>query len=157
MAEKTRISDELASFLESGLAIVVATRDAELQPYCAWGWAAKVERDRSVLTVFLYEDAAREMLKNLEAHPEIAIDLDLPTSHRACQLKGFHESSRPARASERALVEKQVEAFSADLDRIGIPRAMTAGWETWPCTALEVRVTELYEQTPGPGAGEPLR
>jgi hypothetical protein len=34
---------------------------------------------------------------------------------------------------------------------------MTAGWKFWPCVAIDLRVTELYEQTPGPGAGELLR
>ena len=88
---------------------------------------------------------------------QIALDCDLPTTHRACQVKGRFVSSRPARKAERAEVERQVQAFTADLEAIGIPRAMTAVWKTWPCTALELRVTQLFEQTPGPGTGEPLR
>jgi hypothetical protein len=152
-----RISDELAAFLESGLAIVAATRDAELQPNCAPAWAVRVHADRVHLTAFLYKTAAQEMLRNLESHPEIALDFDRPTSHRACQVKGIYLSARSAKAAERPTVEQQAEAFAADLDDIGVPRALTAGWEIWPCTALKLRVTELYEQTPGPGAGEPLR
>jgi hypothetical protein len=105
----------------------------------------------------MYEQAAREMLRNLESHPEIAIDLDLPTSHRACQVKGRYRSWRQAHAAERAIVERQVEGFANDLEAIGIPGTIRAAWATWPCIALEVEVTELYEQTPGPGAGEPLR
>jgi hypothetical protein len=34
---------------------------------------------------------------------------------------------------------------------------MTTGWTIWPCTAFEVEITELYEQTPGPGAGERMK
>ena len=34
---------------------------------------------------------------------------------------------------------------------IGIPRAMSASAETWPCIALDIRVTQVFEQTPGPG------
>lgn len=152
-----RISDELVEFLQSGLSIVVATRDGDLQPDGAVAWAARVHDDREGLTVFLHEQAAREMLANLAAHPEIALDFDRPTSHRACQVKGVHVATRRARASERALVERQLEAFAGDLEAIGIPRAMTGGGTTWPCTALELRVTQLFEQTPGPGTGEPLR
>jgi hypothetical protein len=151
------IPDELATFLESGLSIVVATRDGALQPDGAVAWAARVHDDRRRMTVFLHEQAVREMLANLESHPEIALDFDRPTSHRACQVKGLHVRARRARASERALVERQVHAFAADLEAIGIPLAMTAGWNTWPCMALELRVTQLFEQTPGPGTGEPLR
>ena len=151
-----RISDELTEFLESGLSIVVATRDGELQPDGAAACAVRVHDDRARLTVFLYERAARDMLRNLESHPGIALDFDRPTSHRACQVKGLYVASRRARAAERAVVERQVDAFATDLEAIGIPRAMMAGTKTWPCLALEVRVTELFEQTPGPGTGEPL-
>lgn len=143
--------------MESGLAIVIATRDGELQPDGATGWAVRIHDDRSRLTVFLYEDAATEMLRNLRSHPEIAIDLDLPTSHRACQVKGVFVASRPAEVSERAEIERQAGAFAKDLEAIGVPREATEGWKYWPATALEVRVTALFEQTPGPGAGDPLR
>lgn len=156
MDPESRISDELAEFLSSGLSIVVATRDAALQPDGVAACAARVHEDRGCLTVWCYEEAAAEMLRNLRQHPEIAVDFDLPTSHRACQVKGLCTGSRPAREDERAEVERQLEAFGADLQKIGIPAAAFAGWKSWPCTALEIRVTELFEQTPGPGAGEPL-
>ena len=157
MATNITITNELAQFLESGLSIILATRDSELQPDGAAGCAVRVHEDGTGLTVFLNEDSAKHMLRNLKSHPEIAIDLDLPTTHRACQVKGVYVSSRRARAAERAEIDRQIASFAADLEAIGIPRAMFAELKTWPCTALEMRVTELYEQTPGPGAGEPLR
>ena len=156
MAGQPLISDELASFLESGLSINVATRDDELQPDGAMGWAVRVHDDRARLTVFLYEKAARAMLRNLKTHPEVAVALDRPTSHRACQVKGHFVSTRRGKATERAEVERQVDGFFTDLEAIGIPRAMVAGMKIWPCVAIELRVTQLFEQTPGPGAGEPL-
>lgn len=157
MQQQTAISEELAQFLESGLGIAVATRDGELQPDSAWAWAARVGEDRRSLTVFMVDDAARQVLRNLEVHPEIALAFDAPTTHRACQVKGLYVASRPAEAAERALVERQADGLFDELEAIGIPRAMTVGWRTWPCTALEVRVGQLFEQTPGPGAGEPMR
>jgi Pyridoxamine 5'-phosphate oxidase len=151
------IPEDLVTFLESGLSIVAATRDGDLQPDGAAALAVRVHDDRARVTVFFYQEAAAQMLRNLKSHPQIALDLDLPTTHRACQVKGLYVASRPARAAERPEIERQVEGFAADLEAIGIPRSMMAGWKTWPCTALEVRVTELFEQTPGPGTGEPLR
>jgi hypothetical protein len=154
---EAKISGELAAFLESGLSIVVATRDGAMEPSGAAAWAAAVGAGGARLTVFLYEDAAKAMLANLESHPEIALDFDRPTTHRACQVKGVYVSSRRARPAEKALVERQIEGFSRDLEAIGIPREMCAGWTTWPCRAVELRVTQIFEQTPGPGTGEPLR
>ena len=151
------ISDELANFLESGLSINVGTRDDELQPDGAIVWAVHVHDDRAQLTIYLHKDAARAMLRNLRAHPGIAVLFERPTSHRACQVKGRFVSTRPARTTERAEVERQVDSFFTDLEGLGIPRAMVDGLETWPCVAIQLRADQLFEQTPGPGAGERLR
>jgi hypothetical protein len=154
---KSLISDELAVFLESGLSINVGTRDRELQPEAAIAWAVRVHQDREHLTLYMHKEAAESMLRNLREFPEIAVVLDLPTSHRACQVKGRFVSTRPAKASERDHVERQMARFLDDLEGIGIPRAMAAGFKVWPCVAIEMKAMQLFEQTPGPGAGEPLR
>ena len=157
MTLEVLIPKELVTFLQSGLSIVAATRDADLEPDGAAALAVRVHEDRAGLTVFFYQEAAERMLRNLKSHPQIALDLDLPTTHRACQVKGLYTSSRPALEEERPEIERQLESFAADLEAIGLPRTMMTGWKSWPCTAIEVRNTELFEQTPGPGAGEPLK
>jgi len=149
----TPLDEELARFLESGLAVTVATRDAHLQPDGSWAWAVRVEEGRSHLTVFLHEDGAAAMLRNLADHPEIAVVLDRPTSHRACQVKGTFVAARPAHPEEKEEIARQVESFRADLASIGLPAGLTAGWVLWPATALSIRVTDVFEQTPGPGTG----
>ena len=157
MASKLFISDELADFIESGLSINIGTRDAKLEPDGAIAWAARVHDDRSQLTLYLHKEAAKAMLRNLRLHPGIAVVFERPTSHRACQIKGRFVSTRPAKAGERAKVERQMDGFFSDLEGMGIPRALLAELEIWPCVAIQMRATELFEQTPGPGAGEPLR
>ncbi len=152
-----RISDELAAFLESGVSIVVATRDGALRPDGAMACAVKVHDDRGAITLYLYEQAAAEMAPNLAVCPAIAVNFDRPTTHRACQVKGDVVATRAAAASERALVERQMDGFADELDAIGLPREATVAWPRWPCVALEVRVRHLFEQTPGPGTGGPLK
>ena len=157
MPAEPRITLELAEFLESGLAIVVGVRDGDLNPDGAAAWAVEVDEERSRFTVYLHEIAAAELMRFLRSHAEIAINLDQPTSHRACQAKGVFVGTRAARDDERELVDRQVEGFRKDLAEIGFPPALTAAWRTWPCTALDVQVTQLFEQTPGPGTGGPLK
>lgn len=151
-----KISAELADFLESGLSVTAGTCDAELRPDGARVWGLRVHDDREHLTVFFHAKAAPAMLRNLEACPRLALSVDRPKDSRACQLKGEFTGSRRGRAGDRALVERQVDGFLAQLEEIGIPRAMTSGWTFWPCVAVDLRITHLFEQTPGPGAGEPL-
>ena len=150
------VSEELAAFLQSGLSITAGTRDAALRPDGARVYALRIHEDRERLTAYFHAKAAPAMRRNLADCPLLALSVDRPNDSRACQLKGTFLGSRRGRASERALVEQQVDGFLTQLEAIGIPRAMTAGWLYWPCVAVEMRVTELYEQTPGPGAGEPL-
>lgn len=151
------ISPELATFLESGLSITVGTRNGELEPTGARAWAVRVHDDRAHLSVFLYEKSVDGVMKNLASHPEIALAIDRPTDSRACQLKGIVVASRAAKPEERAEVERQVDGFLSELETLGIPREMTAGWNFWPCVVVDARITQLFEQTPGPGAGEPMR
>lgn len=158
MKKKTTVlTKELAAFLESGLAIVVATRDESLQPDGAPAWAVRVLEDLRHVTVFVHAKSAPALLENLERHREIAIVLDKPSTHRACQIKGTLVSSRKARAGERDEIVRQLELFRSDLGVIGIPEEMTIDWQAWPGVALEVSVSQVFEQTPGPGAGEPLK
>jgi hypothetical protein len=157
VTKRLLISDELAGFLESGLSINIGTRDGELQPDGAIAWAVSVHSDRMHLTLYMHKEAAHAMLRNLRDYPQMAADFERPTSHRACQVKGRFVATRPGKASEREHVERQVRRFFDDLEGIGIPRAMVQGFKVWPCVAIEMRALELFEQTPGPGAGEPLR
>ncbi len=147
-------SDELASFLESGLSIVVGARDDALRPDGAAAWAVRVHDDRVHLTLFLYVENAARLEPTLAECPHVAVTLDLPTTHRACQVKGVVVSTRAAVEEERPELERQLEAFNRHLEELGYPRAMFAGWKTWPSTAIVMRATELFEQTPGPGTGE---
>lgn len=150
-------SDELAAFLESGLSIVVGVRDLSLRPDGAAALAARVHDDRAHLTLFLYEENAERIRSILDECPQIAVTLDLPTTHRACQVKGVVVEMRAATESDRPEVLRQLDCFNRDLEELGYPRAMFAQWKVWPCTAIVVRAHELFEQTPGPGTGERLR
>lgn len=151
------VSDDFAAFLEAGQSLVVAVRDSELRPHASRAWALQVHPDGRHVSLFLYSKAAASVRKHLESHPEIAVDVDAPNSHRACQIKGRYSGSRRARAAEKGLIERQVAGFIGQLEEIGIPRELTAGWIHWPAMAIEFEITELYEQTPGPGAGEPMK
>jgi hypothetical protein len=39
---------------------------------------------------------------------------------------------------------------------IGVPPRITLRMNHWPCYAVRLRVTSIYDQTPGPGAGGAL-
>ena len=150
------LTEEVASFLASGLSLNVATASRELEPNGTRAFAAVVEPDREHVVVFVHASAAPGLVRDLAENPRIALTFGRPVDHRTCQLKGAFAGSRDATPTDREEVERQAEGFARSLELIGISRAAMAGWNPWPATALRFRATELYEQTPGPGAGEPL-
>lgn len=149
------IRGELAEFLKDGLGIHIGTRDTRMQPNGARAVAVTVE-DREHLLVYVSKAAVQRVLPDLEENGHVAIVLARPTDERACQIKGRFVDVRPARTSERVFLAVQWDRFLQNLERIGIPRAGSANWSTWPAVAIRIRVTEVFDQTPGPSAGAPL-
>jgi hypothetical protein len=151
------LPEGFADFLESGVSISISTRDADLAPYGTRVWAAKVDGDGAHVTAFLTAKTGGPILENLGANGQVALCFDRPSDSRACQLKGVFVDSRRCRPAEREELERQVGGFFADLETIGVPSALFAGWVRWPAIAVRFRVTDVFHQSPGPGAGERLR
>jgi hypothetical protein len=149
------IDAELARFLGEGLGIHIGTRDKELQPNGARVTAIKVDDDGTHVTVYVPQVASSRVLSDLSNGPA-AVVLARPIDDRACQIKGVFTGARPATADEEPFVKAQWGRFLASLEQIGIPRDGLAGWSIWPSVAVRIRVTALFNQTPGQNAGAPL-
>ena len=108
------------------------------------------------MTAFLHKPVGEALLPVMEEHPEMAVAFSRPTDHRSCQAKGVFVGARPARPREKEIVLRQADGFLQELERVGIPKAATARWKSWPSLAVTMRVTHLFEQTPGPGTGGPM-
>ena len=150
------LSQQLASFLEEGLAIHLATHNARLEPSAARVAALTVDPDRRHVLAFLSEGGASAVLADLEDNGQVAIVCARPPDERGCQVKGTFVEAREATSGERALVTTQWERFRDRLEMIGLPRLATDGWVIWPCTAIRFRVQAVFDQTPGPRAGTPF-
>jgi hypothetical protein len=150
------IDPELAAFLQEGVGIHIATRDAALRPSGARAIAAEVEADGKHLVVYVAHLAAARLLPDLEANAQVAIGFGRPIDDRACQVKGVFTGARDAAEGERAKVLAQWDGFLTSLEQIGIPRAATKAWATWPAVAIRLRANAIFNQTPGPDAGARL-
>jgi len=151
------IDRELAAFLEEGLVIHLGTRNAHLEPTGARVTAVTVDVDGSHVTAYVPKVAAGRVLRDLEDNGLLALVFVRATDDRACQVKGVLVGARAASPRERTAVTAQWDRVRRSFERIGIPRALTESWIIWPSVALRVRVTDLFNQTPGPGAGASLR
>ena len=147
------IAPQLAAFLEQGIGIHIGTRNEQLHPNGARAVAAKVDGGGTHLVVYVAEIAAARLRVDLESNGQAAVVFGRPEDERSCQVKGVFVDIRPATDSERPLMQKQWDGFLGQLEMIGIPRVSATNWITWPAVAIRLKVTTIFEQTPGPQAG----
>ena len=150
------IDAKLAAFLEGGVAIHLGTRSDALEPNGARALAVRVGADGTELIVYIAAIAAERLLPDLASNRQATVVFARPTDDRACQVKGTFVDARAADEEEHALVNAQWNAFLDQLERIGIPRANSARWVTWPALAVLIRTTAVFDQTPGANAGAQL-
>ena len=150
------IDEQLTAFLEDGVGIHVGTRNAQLEPNGARAIAVKVDSDRQHLQVFISGVAASRVLPDLEANGQAAVVFARPTDERACQLKGIFVDVRGLTREEREHARNQWQAFLDSLEYIGIPRISARTWVDVADLAIRLKVTGVFEQTPGPDAGKAL-
>jgi hypothetical protein len=148
--------ETLRTFLEQGLAIHLGTRNALLEPNGVRATAVKVEDDRQHLVVFVTVAHADTVLQDLRDNGQAAVTLVRPSDDRACQVKGIFVDVREAHPDEQAVITTQWQGFVSELEMLGVPAAATSVWTMWPCVAIRIKATALFDQTPGPGAGAPL-
>ena len=150
------IDASLAEFLEGAVGIHVGTRNGALEPSGARGLAAAVGAGGEQLVVYLARVAAERLVPDLRSNGQAAVSFGRPVDERACQVKGELVDVRDATDAERDRILGQWAKFQDNLEQIGISRAAYADWITWPCVAVRLRVTALFEQTPRPGTGGPI-
>lgn len=150
------IDQQLAALLHDGVGIHIGTRNQQFEPNGARAIAARVEPDGKHLVVFISSVAAQRVLPDLESNGLAAVVFARPRDERACQVKGTFVSARPVTDDERAGAAKQWNAFLENLDYIGIPPAAAATWIATVDLAIRLKVTALFEQTPGPQAGQAI-
>lgn len=151
------VSPELAAFLESGLSLVVGTRDGDLVPECAFGAGIRVHAGGGRVTLFLGTSPAAAAIENLRANGAVAITASRPVDYRTVQLKGRATRVEAVSDVERRTLLSYREALVRQLGAVGWARSVTRRLSVWPCVAVEVELDAVFEQTPGPRAGAALR
>lgn len=156
------ISAELKAFLESGVSVVVGTRDAGLIPEVTRAWGLLVSKDRKSISLCAPLATSHKTLDNLASNGQVTVCCSLPTSYKTVQLKGqYIERADPSRA-DLAAVERHREAFGRLNECIGFPHQRTETFwrrelETSPVLVkLRFAPEQIFDQTPGPDAGSPL-
>jgi hypothetical protein len=149
------IDDSLKEYIESGVATLVGTGDADGRPHVAYGWGPRV-KDETTVEVFLDAARAEKTLSNLEANGLIAVTFAHPVSVRSVQLKGRFRESGPPEAGDKEYVQQRREDLVTSTSLIGDPPDVIRALWLEDVVRVSFTVERGFDQTPGPNAGQPL-
>jgi hypothetical protein len=153
------ISDELKALIEGPVSVLVGTRDSRLVPEITRAWGPKVSEDRRGVSLCVPLATSRKTLDNLEANAQIAVGFCFPTNYKTLQLKGRHARIAEPDSADLAIVERHRDAFATVNAPLGQPRQVVeAFWRAEiETSAVLVKILfapeQVFDQTPGPGAG----
>jgi hypothetical protein len=150
------LAEEVVELMASGVDVYVATRDETLEPEAVFAMGIRAHDDRSLVTVYVPSQFAGPTRKNLEANGAIAVTIERPGDARAVQIKGRSIAIRDANDGDRAFQSVFRSALVEQLATVGVPRCTTRRLVWWPSLAVDVEISDVFVQTPGPKAGEPM-
>ena len=152
------LTDEMIAMLAAGVAHQVGGCTNAGRPVVCRGMAAQHESGR--LLVIISSESGFEVLDAIRQNGNIAVNVTLPENYRSVSFIGNDAVVRGSGAAWRPLVDERHEAFRKQLVRFGIPPEYTNAWYSADDEHLvAIRFTPMAarNQTPGPGAGEPLK
>ena len=153
------LDEDHASFIQGGVSVVVATRDAGLVPQVARGCGCRVSRDRRRVTVLVEPARVGTLLEDIASSGLVAVVFSQPSTHRTIQLKGTDARQLQVTAADRAVAARHLESWVAELTRIGYREEfarVVRGLADRGLAAITFTPSAAFQQTPGPGAGERL-
>ena len=147
---------ETAAFVESGSALLVGTVSADGQPHAGRGWGADVLEGGRVRV--LLDAADTVALDNIAATSVIAVTATSVRTLHSVQMKGTVAALQPGASADRARAEDYCNAFFTDIiETDGTEWSLLELLVPHDYVVCELSVENLFDQTPGPGAGAPLR
>lgn len=155
---RVALSDEVVSFIESGVSIVAAVVGPVGRAQTGRALAARVLPDATIRIIFA-DEGNESVAASAQTGGPIAVTFSAPMSHKTLQIKGYSSSFDEVDPADEVIVERQCDAFAGVLRATGHPPAFVQAFldyrhsKQW---VVSFPAHEAYEQTPGPGAGRTL-
>ena len=138
--------------------MIVASRDSANRPVLCRGCGCEA-LDDGRLRVFVDSASGGPLFDSVRASKAVAAVFSEPATHRTIQFKGTDGTIASPEGDCSSLLGAYRDAFTSALLRLGYPEAMARGLAEFDPDRVRVVVftpTAAFDQTPGPGAGEPV-
>lgn len=146
-----------AALLQLGCSINAGAVGPDGMPTSVRCCGCRVASDRSCITVFMSRVQGAPLLQALAANGAIAVVFSQPTTHRTLQIKGRDAAVLPLEAGDARRIAEYRTALARELSAFGYDEILAYTILSHPASevvAVRFTPTEVYQQTPGPKAGE---
>jgi hypothetical protein len=153
------LNAEVAAFIQGGVSVVVAGRNAALVPDVARGCGCHVSRDLRRVTVLVESGRSEDLLADIRATGQVAVVFSQPSTHRTIQLKGDDAAVVAVTAAQLRIAERHLLAWVSELASAGYRADFAEAVRGRPgrnVAAIRFTPSAAFEQTPGPAAGQKL-
>jgi hypothetical protein len=153
------ISKELKEFLTNpALAFTIGTRDANLQPCAGRGCGVSINEGDNTITVLVPKSVVEPHLLNLKNNGRMAFTAIFPGTHGSFQIKGQYQKHEDATETDHQMIERNLIAWKELLTAFYGPAAAT-NYDTLifkPAVGITIKIEDIFNQTPGVGAGKKI-
>lgn len=154
------IDKNLADFIESPCAILVATSDCCNKPVITRGFGARATVNSSEVRVFVTEKQSAVLLDNVKQSGQLAFNVACVTDYESYQIKGDQAEISAISTDDEQYVSRYIKDMHNEMAKIGVTSEQVASLfiskETSNLVCIKIIAKEGYNQTPGPDAGKPI-
>ncbi|WP_037070536.1 hypothetical protein [Rhizobium sp. CF142] len=151
------LGSKLAEFIESPVMMLFATRDGSGRPMIGRGSGVRLDRSSGHLQFLASRCQWPKAVGEALVGRPIATTFVRAADYKACQIKGQILNAGPADAACQTLGEAYVAEQLARMLALGVTRMqLSSTLSDQDLVCLTIEPQEVFEQTPGPGAGRRL-
>ena len=151
------IGGKAAELLKSRYALIVAIVDDEGAPFATRGWGLTLLPDHPEQVRLVLSAADGRLLQDPSRRRAVAITAGDPRTLHSVQFKGQAGVAEPATDEDQVEVGRYCDSFFGVVAEVdGTDRRLLERLVPDSFVACTVEIEELYDQTPGPGAGAAL-
>lgn len=151
------LSPELVAFLESGVSLSAASRNRRLLPSVSRVLACRVLADSGRIQLWLARSQSEQLLRDCIDCDRIALVASDPPTHRTWQIKGDEIAACTLAEGDAQLVRQHVHEFARVITTLEFSPAFGHALyqhHADELVSISFLPRELFEQTPGPRAGQ---
>ncbi|WP_051304986.1 hypothetical protein [Chitinilyticum litopenaei] len=153
------ISIQQFELLNTRCDVVVASRSLNNLPSVCWGMGGLVHDDRKTVSVWLHRDHSGQLIADIRDTSRISAVFSVPFTNVSFQLKGENATVRLARTDDALILQRHCGNMVRELELVQFGELFARTVFEYPLQdlmAVDFTISAMFEQTPGPRAGQPL-